>query len=410
MRPTVAIYFLLCLFPGPADYQAAISYFSNVRDVRVSSQDQQNYVVVDADLWKRARPDLADVRLYDGQTQVQYVLKERSGSLASDEQKAKMLNLGRVEGHTEFDLDLGPVPEYDRLRVGTNAQNFVITAHIEGRNSLNDRHAVRLGSGTLYDFTRENLGSNEVLKIPTSSFRYLHVSLGDGLRPDQLTEVFVSNLREEKAAWTNAGACRVQTQVVQKSTVAECQPDVAAPLDRISFQIAPESVNFRRTVLVFDSTGAEIARGTISRVKMNRNGQVILSENLALDLPGVRSKDLTELKITVENGDNASLPIQSIQLLSIERRIYFDPGRRSALKLYCGDPKLGPAAYDYATFFHEDAASPEAQLGPDAHNPEYAGRPDDRPWSERHTIVLWTAMILAVVTLAAVALRGFRTA
>ena len=86
MRPTVAIYFLLCLFPGPADYQAAISYFSNVRDVRVSSQDQQNYVVVDADLWKRARPDLADVRLYDGQTQVQYVLKERSGSLASDEQ------------------------------------------------------------------------------------------------------------------------------------------------------------------------------------------------------------------------------------------------------------------------------------------------------------------------------------
>jgi hypothetical protein len=57
-----------------------------------------------------------------------------------------------------------------------------------------------------------------------------------------------------------------------------------------------------------------------------------------------------------------------------------------------------------------DASPAQAKLGPGSHNPEYAGRPDDRPWSERHTAILWTAMLLAVVALATLALRGLRTA
>ena len=40
------------------------------------------------------------------------------------------------------------------------------------------------------------------------------------------------------------------------------------------------------------------------------------------------------------------------------------------------------------------------------HNEAYSGRPDDRPWSERHNAVLWLAMILAVAVLAALAIRG----
>ena len=48
-----------------------------------------------------------------------------------------------------------------------------------------------------------------------------------------------------------------------------------------------------------------------------------------------------------------------------------------------------------------------AQLGAGLHNAEYTGRPDERPWSERHKAVLWAAMLLAVTLLAILALRGF---
>jgi hypothetical protein len=51
-------------------YEAAAPYFGHVRDVTIASSERQHYVVVDANIWAHSRADLADVRLYDGQTQV----------------------------------------------------------------------------------------------------------------------------------------------------------------------------------------------------------------------------------------------------------------------------------------------------------------------------------------------------
>ena len=115
------------------------------------------------------------------------------------------------------------------------------------------------------------------------------------------------------------------------------------------------------------------------------------------------------LILTINNGDNPPLNILAAEPLSLERRVYFDPQGKSALRLYYGDEKLSAPVYDYARFFHLDASSTEAQLGPGSHNPQYTGRPDDRPWSERHTSILWGAMILAVLALGVLALRGLRT-
>jgi hypothetical protein len=50
----------------------------------------------------------------------------------------------------------------------------------------------------------------------------------------------------------------------------------------------------------------------------------------------------------------------------------------------------------------------KADLGPGAPNEAYRRRPDDRPWSERHNAVLWFVMLLAVVVLAALAIRGLK--
>jgi hypothetical protein len=114
------------------------------------------------------------------------------------------------------------------------------------------------------------------------------------------------------------------------------------------------------------------------------------------------------LTITIDNGDNPPLAIAGAELLSIERRVYFDPHEKSLLRLYYGDAKLNSPVYDYARFFHADPSAARAELGPGAHNEAYRGRPDDRPWSERHNAVLWLAMLLAVAGLAALAIRGLR--
>src|ERR1700680_1471501 len=162
---------------SPAAQGPTLSYFTNVRDIRISQPGLQNYFVVDEEVWSRARADLGDLRIYDGEAQVQYALSVQRGGTSSREEVARILNLGNVGGHTEFDLDMGQIAEYDRIRLTLDAKNFVVTASLGGSNTLGEPSATQLPPSTLYDFTREQLGSNSVLKLPTSSFRYLHIGL-----------------------------------------------------------------------------------------------------------------------------------------------------------------------------------------------------------------------------------------
>src|SRR5437867_665726 len=154
-------------------YEAAIPYFTRSRSLTVSSPDRQNYVVVDPDIWKFSRNDLADLRIYDGQSQVPYALIKQSGGSSNQETAAKILNLGSVGGHTEFDLDVGGLQQYERVRLEVDAKNFINGTQVQGRGNPNDRSGSNLGSSTLYDFTAEELGSNFALKFPTASFPYL---------------------------------------------------------------------------------------------------------------------------------------------------------------------------------------------------------------------------------------------
>ncbi len=344
----------------PVTSSPAISYFTNVRDVRISQPGAQNYFVVDEEIWSRTRSDLGDLRIYDGEAQVQYALSVQRGGTSSQEVMARILNLGNVGGHTEFDLDMGQVPEYDRIRLQLDAKDFVITASLAGSSTLGERSATQLPPSTLYDFTREQLGSNPVMKLPASSFRYLHIKLSPGISPQQVKGATVYNLQETKAIWTSVGSCGVPAQK-PRATVISCESPLRVPVDRVRFQVDPGQVNFRRSVTLSDSSGRYESGGEITRVRLNRAGAVVVSEELDVQVAGDTSGRLT---ITIDNADNPPLAIAALQLLSIERRVYFDPKEKTSLKLYYGDSKLDSPVYDYARFFHADPAAAKAQLAP----------------------------------------------
>lgn len=386
----------------PATQGPAISYFTHVRELRISQGRVQNYFVVDEEIWSHARPDLGDLRIYDGEAQVQYALSVERGGTSRQEEAARILNLGNVGGHTEFDLDIGQIAEYDRIRLNLDSKNFVVTASLAGSNALDDRPTRQLPPSTLYDFTREQLGSNLVMKLPASSFRYLHVRLSSGILPAEVQGATVFNLPETKAIWTSVGSCGPPTQK-RRTTVVSCESPVKVPVDRIRFHVDPRQVNFRRAVTLSDTGGKHESGGEITRVRLERAVGTIVSEEMDVQIAGQSSG---RLLITVDNGDNPPLAIAAVQLLSVERRVYFDAQGKATLKLCYGDYKLDSPVYDYARFFHADPAAAQAELGPGAHNEAYRGRPDDRPWSERHNSVLWVAMLLAVAVLAALAFRG----
>ena len=395
---------LLLTLARPNPPEAAVPYFSNVREIHISQPDRQNYFIVDEEIWNHSRADLGDLRLYDGDSQVQYSLSEQRAGISSEEVEAKILNLGSVAGRTEFDLDATGLAAYDRVRLRLDAKDFVATASVAGSNALGQGPATDLTPSTLYDFTSEQLGSNFVLKLPPSSFRFLHVKLAAGIRPQQVKGAAIYNLREQQASWTKIGSCAAPQQQ-QRATVIACDTPPRVPLNRILFQIAPGAVNFRRRVSVENANGVEEAGGEINRVRVNRAGTLVTAEELAITATANSGRFI----LRVDNEDNPQLAILGVQPLSLERRVYFDPQGKTSLKLYYGDEKLSAPVYDYARFFHLEPSPAQAQLGAGAHNAQYAGRPDERPWSEKHMGILWAVMILAALALAMLAIRGLRS-
>lgn len=387
------------------DPEAGISYFARMRDVVIATPDQQNYLVVDGDIWSHARPDLADLRLYDGTNQVPYELKAETAGTSSQQVEGKLLNLARHGDHTEFDLDVAPVTEYNRIRLTLDRKDFLVTASAEGRDLRAGGAAAPWPSpSTLFDFSREDLGSNSTITLPNWSFRYVHVRLSPGVLPAEVKRATVAKFEEKQAQWTDAGTCRVGDSE-KRNTVIHCDVPDKTPIDQIRFEVQPERVNFRRSVSVADEKRLQVAAGSISRIRMNRGGTTVDSEDLAISVYGDHSARLT---VTVENGDDPPLAFQAVRPQSIQRRLYFEPQGRTILRLYYGDEKLAAPIYDYAKFFREDRAAVQAQLEPATPNAAFTGRPDVRPWSERHKAVLWLVMLLAVALLTTLAVRGLR--
>jgi hypothetical protein len=140
---------------------------------------------------------------------------------------------------------------------------------------------------------------------------------------------------------------------------------------------------------------------------MVRSGQKIDTDHYDVNFSAVSHKTI---KVIIDNGDDPPLKIKSARLQQLEHRLYFDAPASGQLTLYYGDEKLDPPVYDYAKLFLLAKDAAPAQLGSEQTNAAYTGRPDERPWTEKHPAVLWIAIVAAVLVLGAIALRSMKTA
>ncbi len=399
---------LLAAAAATLDPQPGIAYFARVRNVTTADPSQQNYLIVDANVWANARPDLADLRLYSGETQVPYALVEARGGASRVESNVNVLNAARHGDHTEFDLDMAGVAEYNRIALALSAKDFVASAYATAGDAPGAKAAGAAwpAPSTLFDLSREHLGDNLTIAVPAWTFRYVHVRLTPGITPEQVRGATVSLLQERDAQWTDAGRCGVPERRGRTSIIV-CTVPLRTPIDRVLFTVPLPQANFRRAVTVGIDSGARLGGGSITRVRITRVGQTAISEQLAVS---AANDSLGRLTLTIDNGDDPPLVIIQAQPQVLQRRLYFEPPARAGVKLYYGDARLMAPRYDYANFFHEDPNAALAALGPPTANAAYTGRGDDRPWSERHPAVLWIAMFLAVVGIGAMALSGLRRA
>ena len=384
----------------------AISYFKYERQLGTANESGQHYAVVDETVWEHALPNLDDLRLYAADKEIPYVRRTMWGSRETEQKTVRLLQPASLGGKTQFLLDMAGVSEYDRITLALKTKNYVAHARVEGQDDSHGTQWADLGTTTLFDLSDEKLGHNSTLQIPVSTYKYLRVTVDGLVKPSDVQGGSAGIERAQEAVWRDLSSEPRQTQE-GKDTVLTFAVPKNIPVERVMLTIDPAQGNFQRAIEVQSGKEAITGVGEVTRIHIQRNGGKIDVDRTWLSLS---TTGRGELRAVIHNGDDAPLRITGARLQQYERRIYFDCEAGSLLLLYYGDPKLNAPVYDYAKLFQSDASAALVQVGAEAANASYTGRPDDRPWSERHPAVLWAAILSAVAILGGIAVRSIKSA
>ena len=395
-----------------------IRYFQYQRAVaNAPPSPAQTCIALDAALFAHAAPELADLRLYRDRQETPYVV-HMSWPATATEQPIQLLNLGARGGQTVFDAAM-PDGSYSDLDLNVSGKDFIATATVTG-SQHQAGPATRVGDYTLFDLTRQRLGRSTTLHLPPSDFRYLHFRIAGPLRPEAIAGLSVQQLPSGEPSYAVVAESK-QVWLKDRASVIEFTVPAHVPVDRIAVVAGATPANFSRDVtievraMVQSPSGSSAeppvpvtSTGSLLRVHTVEDNHRIDQEHLELDAPQANFDWPSKWTITIDNGDNAPLTPASVRLAMVKRSLCFEASGGN-YALYYGDARLSAPRYDLGQFLvvHvKDAA--QAAAGPEQTNPEYQPRPDDRPFTERHPLLLWVALALVVILLGSIALRTAR--
>ena len=196
----------LVLFAG-----SSLSYFQYQRPVQPAGAGQ-NYIAVDETLWRHAKADLGDLRLYSGQTEIPYALITEYGSQQSQKTSVPVLQQSRVSGNTQFLVDMSGLAEYDHVNLELSTKNFVAHAKVEGSDDPHAKTWALLGDSILYDLSKENLGGNRVLRLPRATYKYLRVTVDGPVKPEDIVSASSEQAEDHPAQWRDVSGDPQQSQ------------------------------------------------------------------------------------------------------------------------------------------------------------------------------------------------------
>ncbi|MGH9787678.1 MAG: DUF3999 family protein [Candidatus Acidiferrales bacterium] len=373
-------------------------------------------ITVPAEVYARARPRLADLRLVDDAGQeVPYVLYARRRTEQRQWRATRLEDLGYVEGqYTQAIADLGDNPEpHNTLTLDSGENNFFAWVEVA---SSDDRRAwvVVRDAAPIYRFRQDQLEGNQVVTYPDSRARYLRLRVRwQEPRQFQLVGCRVAQHvveEAERAPWPATLAADTAASAKQTAWIADLgAPDV--PVAEVRFETP--AAEFHRPVQISASNDAQqwwpVGSGEIYRLRQGlpAQGGGAPLESLRVEFSETETR---YLRVAVFNRNDPPLENLRAQIFSTPRHLVFRPQPAAAgrsYRLLYGNIVAEKPEYELARLLNTEQlqSAPLATLGPEQATLNWA---DPRPWTEQHPWLLWAALALAVVALGALALRSLR--
>jgi len=380
-------------------------------------------ITLDRDVYERARADLGDLRVRDGQgREVPYLLERVADEPVRERRTPAIENRVFTRGQqVQATLDFGAPTLKSEVTLHLSGDNFRRRVKVEGRARQETEWATLTDSAYVFAVPGPQAGRYETVPLAENNFPLLRVTVFNG--PDDPEKVEILD------AWTSPAARRRPREVplAPRLTRVEDAPqhetlltlDLGArrqPYRAIVLDV--EDGSFFRGVAVEarldpfpgpDQVGQPLAWQSLGEAAIYRYQELgVRREGLRLDIGGRERV----VRLRIRNRDDRPLAIRGATVMVPVERLAFEASPDAQYVLRYGDPALSPPVYDLArtagdpTLFAARAADAQVLAPRSVPSPP----PAPPPWTERHPAVLWAGLVVVVGALGAVTWRALKIA
>ena len=364
-------------------------------------------VIPDPEVFNRAAPGLADLRIVQGDEQeVPYQVVVEQGSRDRRSFPASIRDLGFLPGrYSSFVADLGPGGLiHNEIEVFTSSQNFQRDVTVEGSNDATTWTVLQEDT-KIFDFTleeRDFTTRDTRVRYPESTARFLRVRItNDGEEPLNITGASVFSVAETLAADVSYPAIiseRTEDSTSRRSLIVVDLGSKGLPTNKLTIQT--DQVNFYREVAL-EGNGDKPQWSPIERsgTLYSYDTPKFVGDKLSLSYPETTFR---YLRLTIFNEDNPPLPVDGVELPGVPRKLIFRAQLGAAYKLYYGNPGAHAPSYELERIlpFLETENLPVGGLGPQADNLAFQVEKERLPFSERYEWLITVAVVVVALVVA----------
>ncbi len=386
-----------------------------------SAAAAETCAVLPADLLAHAAPGLQDLRVIADGREVAYLARISTDAGTEVARPQQILNLGQQNGAVSFDVVMTE-PRYSRVLLRMGRSHFSVLIHVTGTTRPGER-GVSFPEIAYSSNADEDEPQQRLISMPESNFRYLHFEIQtlalEPVTPQDIAGVDVMVAKAEPARYVQVAAAGKPVEKPHQ-TIYEFVVPQNVPVDRLTFTSDDPNAIFSRTADLerYPAQSAHTQQADEARPEVPRQSEgVSLSHTpppkgeaasgvgtIELALGAVRYA--STIRLAIQNGDDSPLALHAIALQMRERQVCFLRRPGTSYVLRYGDPALGGPEYDLSPLQAALSSASLSTLGA-----ERALTPEQNrgiPFTERHPVLLWVALILVVGTLGFVALRSAR--
>lgn len=359
-------------------------------------------------LWvmDKARPDLADLRLFDSANrEIPYGIRIRREVDEKREIPVRLFNSGFAGPETsEVSVDLGENSgEHNEVEIETRGTNFRRQVTIEGSDSGREWRMLN-DDAVLFSFASQNaVAESQRVTYPTSRYRYLRVKVSR----DQLTDDETPRITNVKVMMTFREKGQVSTWSVfvpsyqllrnQGAHASAWIVDLGGrvPCDRLILEIADESFSrpFQVESIDDDQNVRLLATGDLTRHAGDQPTPLVIFFN--------EEENVRKLRLQITDYSNPTLNISAIAAGAPARELVFElkESQSEPLRLFFGNANVTAPHYDFEKELPARLSKEpiNSSVGAPLPNREY--KPEPLPLTERAPWLIYLVLAASSIAL-----------